>query len=204
MIRTFFGSPGVGKTTLACKMAKKNRNRYKHTYCNFFNTVPGCGSADLTDLGKWTFPTGSYIAVDEAGIEYNSRAHKTMPKPTISWFKKHRHYSCDLDVFSQSWEDMDVTIRRLSNQLWYMYKIGPWTLCRRVYKRVTVDKNTEQIIDGYKMASMLWLLVWPLQLGYPFQKKFTLTYRPFYYRYFDSWEMDDIEVRDFTIHRPIP
>lgn len=149
-------------------------------------------------------PRSSYVAIDEAGIEYNSRAYKAMPKPTIAWLKKHRHYVTDIDVFSQSWEDMDVTIRRLSNQLWYMYKIGPWTLCRRVYKRVTVDKNTEQIIDGYKMASMLWLLVWPLQLGFPFDKKFMLTFRPFYYKYFDSWSVDNIPVKEFPIACPIP
>ena len=202
MIRTFFGSPGVGKTTLACKLAKKNRRKYKHTFCNFDNTVPGCGTADLDSLGEWTFPYGSYIAIDEAGIEYNSRAYKTLPKYTIAWFKKHRHYSCDCDVFSQSWDDMDLTIRRLSNQLWYMYKLGPFTLCRRVYKRVTVDKNTEQIIDGYKMASMLWLLVFPLQWGWPFQKKFTLTFRPFYYRYFNSWDKDNIPQKYFPINRP--
>lgn len=202
MIRTFFGSPGVGKTTLACKLAKRNYKRYLRTYCNFDNTVPGCGSAYLDELGTWTFPEGSYIAIDEAGIEYNSRAYKKLSQDTISWFKKHRHYKCDVDVFSQSWDDMDVTIRRLSNQLWYMYKVGPWTLARRVYKRVTVDKNTEQIIDGYKMASMLWLFVWPLQLGWPFDKKFMLTYRPFYYRYFDSWETDPIVTKDFPVAVP--
>ena len=201
-IRTFFGSPGAGKTTLACKLAKMNGRRYQHTFCNFDNTVPGCATADLDGLGEWTFPVSSYIAIDEAGIEYNSRAFKTLPKPVIRWFKKHRHYRCDVDVFSQSWEDMDVTIRRLSNELWYIKKLGPWTLARRVYKRVTIDKNTEQIIDGYHMSNMLWLLIWPLQLGWPFEKKFMLTFRPFYYRYFDSWEMDNIPVKDFPIQNP--
>ena len=199
MIRTFFGSPGAGKTTMACKLAKKNRKKYKRIFCNFSNTVPDCGTADLEDLGTWTFPNGSYIAVDEAGIEYNNRAYKALNKDTIRWFKKHRHYYCDVDVFSQSWEDMDVTIRRLSNELWYIRKLGPWTLARRVYKRVMVDKNTHQIIDGYHFASMLWLLIWPLQLGWPFQKKFMLTFRPFYYKYFDSWEQDDIPVKDFPV-----
>lgn len=197
MIRTFFGSPGCGKTTTAVKLLVKARKRYSHQYANFYHTVPGAGVANLSGLGQWSFRPGSYIVVDEAGIEYNNRKYNDLPQHTIAWYKLHRHYRCDVDIFSQSWDDMDKTIRRLTNELWYMYRIGPWTLCRRVYRRVTVDKNTEQIIDGYKMASMLWLLIWPLQLGWPFDKKFTLTFRPFYYRYFDSWDTPDTCIRDF-------
>lgn len=199
MIRVFFGSPGVGKSTLCCKLAKKAKKNYDAAYINFKNTVPDVFSCDTSGLGDWTFLKHSYIALDEAGIEFNNRAYKSLSKSAIAWFKKHRHYSCDVDVFSQSWEDMDVTIRRLASQLWYMYKIGPFTLCRRVYKRVMVDKQSHQIIDGYHLANMLWLLIWPLQLGWPFQKKFTLTYRPFYYKYFDSWECDNLAVREFPV-----
>lgn len=200
MIRIFFGSPGVGKTTLATKFLLKYRRRYKHCYGNYEHTVPGAAVCDLDGLGEWTFPKYSYIAVDEAGIEYNSRAYKTMLKKTIAWYKKHRHYRCDLDVFSQAWDDMDISIRRLTNQLWYMYRIGPFTLCRRVYKRCTVDKNTEQIIDGYKMASMFWLLVPFLWWFKIVNQKFMLCFRPLYYKYFDSYSCDDLPVKDFPVN----
>ena len=194
MISTYFGNPGCGKTTLAIKMAIKNQKNYDYIFLNFDHLIQNGYIADLNGLGEWTFPDHSFIAIDEAGIEYNSRAYKSLPKSAIAWFKKHRHYKCDIAVFSQSWEDMDVTIRRLSDELWYLYKIGPFTLSRRIYKRVTVDKQTQQIIDGYRMPSILWLLIWPLQLGWPFQKKYTLTYRPFYYKYFDSYSKDNIPV----------
>lgn len=195
MITTYFGNPGCGKTTLAVKMAIKNSKYYQHTFLNFNHSINGSYIANLDKLGEWTFPDHSFIGIDEAGIEYNSRAYKSLPKPAIAWFKKHRHYKCDIAVFSQSWEDMDVTIRRLSDQLWYLYKIGPFTLARRIYKRVTVDKQTEQIIDGYRMANMLWLFVWFLQLDRGVvAPKFKLTFRPFYYKYFDSYSKDDIPV----------
>lgn len=197
MIRTFWGNPGCGKTTLAVKFAKKKQKQYAHTFTNFQHTVPGSGYFDnLTGLGDWIPPESSWFGIDESGIEFNSRAYKSLAKSCIAYFKKHRHNKNDIDVFSQSWEDVDVTIRRLSVELWYMYRIGPWTLCRKVYKRTGVDKQTEQIIDKYKMTSMLWLFVWPLQLGWPFDKKFTLTFRPFYYKYFDTYEMLPIPVKE--------
>lgn len=198
MIRVFFAPPNVGKSTLCCKLAKKALKKYDAAYINFRNTVPGVHSCDFEDIGNWTFKRNSYIALDEAGIEFNSRGFKQLPKAAISWFKLHRHYGCDIDVFSQAF-DMDVTIRRLATDLWYMYRIGPWTLCRRIYKKVAVDEVTHQIIDSYNMVSPLWLLIWPLQLGFPFDQKFMLTFRPFYYRYFNSWECNDLPVRDFPI-----
>lgn len=201
MIRVFFGSPGVGKTTEACKMMVNNTDSYNHIYCNFdlsdkFNIGK---TVYLRDLGLWTFPEYSYIAIDEAGIEYNNRKYKTFPQHTIEWFKLHRHYRCDVDIFSQSFEDMDVTLRRLATQYWYMRKIGPFTLLRRVYKFVTVDENTHQIIDGYRMEKGLWLLLQPLRLlglGYIFPQLhgWKLTYRPKYYKYFDSYAHPNLPV----------
>lgn len=199
MIITYFGSPGAGKTTLAVKLMKKAVKK-RPASANFDHSVSGASICDLNGLGSWTFKDGTFLVIDEAGIEYNSRAYKTLSASAIRWFKLHRHFRCDIAVLSQSWDDMDVTIRRLSNELWYIKRVGPWTISRRVYKRITVDKNTEQIIDGYRMASGLWLLFLPLQWIKIVPDHWRLTFRPFYYRYFDSYSKPSgIVVKEFPI-----
>ena len=102
-----------------------------------------------------------------------------------------------MDFFSQAWDDIDVVLRRLTVQYWYMYRIGPWTLCRRVYKCVMIDKEKHEIIDGYFFPSILWLLAWPLQLLRITDQRYMLTFRPFYYKYFDSWERPELPVKEF-------
>lgn len=207
MITVYFGNPGCGKTTLACREIQRVNKEYAATFANFGCKCATVDDVSLVDLGLWTFPPGSYIAIDEAGIEYNNRKFKSLSQDTIKWFKLHRHYRCDVSVWSQSWDDMDVTIRRLADRLYYLRKIGPFTVSRRVYKRVTVDKQTEQIIDGYRMVSMFWLILKPLYylsfllfgLGFllklvcPFDE-IQLIYRPRYYKYFDTHEAPELPI----------
>lgn len=206
MISVYFGCPGSGKTTLACREILKAQKDYCYTFANFGCKCADFDDVDLFDLGRWTFPPGSYIAIDEAGIEYNNRKFKSLSQETIKWFKLHRHFQCDVSVWSQSWDDMDVTLRRLADRLYYIKRIGPFSMLRRVYKRVTVDKETEQIIDGYKMVNMLFLLLKPvyylsyaaLGLGFfvkmifPQFDEIKLIWRRPYYRYFNTHAAPDL------------
>lgn len=195
MITVIFGNPGCGKSTDAIKRARKGLKSYDHVYINFDHSLIHAHICDLDKLGEWTFPDNSLVFVDEAGITYNNRKYKSLSQTTIGWLKKHRHYKTDLVFYSQSL-DMDITIQRLADELWLMYKLGPFSILRRIYKRIGVDENTHQLIDKYEMASWLWCLVWPLQYCTK-NWKFKCTFRPFYYKYFDSWSKDPISVKDF-------
>ena len=141
MIRMFFGAPGCGKTTAAVRFIRKeqkaqakfekwqkkrfksplkrfrmflkNPTFYDHYYTNFDTKLST--SVKLNDLGQWTLPPYTHLTVDESGIEYNNRKFKSLDQNTIQWLKLHRHYRVDIDFYSQSWEDTDVTIRRLAD-----------------------------------------------------------------------------------------
>lgn len=217
MIRIFFGSPGCGKTTLAVRnirkeqLSEKKYNKWKSKkiknpikiikywlfplsfYDRYFTNFD-CTLAehtDLKDLGQWTFPKYSHITVDESGIEYNNRKFKSLSQDTIKWLKLHRHYHCDVDFYSQSWEDTDITILRLATEYWHVRKLGPFTLCRKIRKFVTVQDETKQIIDGYEFKSIIRNI-----LPYPFHEKTILFFlRKPYYKYFDSYETPPTPIR---------
>lgn len=198
MIRIFFGSPGCGKTTTAVSMLYKSRKLYKYRYANFEVSDKVARECKLDRVGEWTLPPNSYLCIDEAGIEYNSRKFKSLPQKAIEWFKLHRHYKVKrIDIFSQSWEDMDITLRRLADELWYVKKIFCFTLLRRIYKRVKIDKQTEQIIDGYKLAGF-----WNILL--PFNNCVKIVFRPRWYKYFDSYSTPDTPIKYWGVEDNIP
>lgn len=151
MISLYFGSPGAGKTTLGSRIVykelRKKKPKYDRVYTNF--ECVGSYQIDSQDFAVFMPPPNSLIIIDEAGIDFNNRKYKDLKQSIIEFLKLHRHYCCDIIFLSQSWEDCDITIRRLADKLIYIKKIGPFTLCRRVRKFVMIDKETHQITEGY-------------------------------------------------------
>lgn len=147
MISMYFGSPGAGKTCLARRILYVDGIKYEHCFANF--DTPLAMKLDPLSFANFNPPINSLIVIDEAGICFNNRQYKSLDRGLIEFFKKHRHLECDIVLVSQSWEDVDVTLRRLTDKLYYIRKLGLWTLIHDINKRCIIDKDTHQIVDGY-------------------------------------------------------
>lgn len=176
----YFGVPGSGKTTLAAKIAYKNAKRGVKTYSN----VPIMGTLLISsaDIGKVDISDGDMI-LDEAAIDFNNRSYKTMPKSTIEWFKLHRHYGIGtIHVFSQSYEDMDITLRRLQTVMYRLTRtlIPGVFMTRRIGVSIDIDKDTHQVIECYR-----WFGLPRFHAGWK------------YWSMFDSWAAPALPASDF-------
>lgn len=204
----YFGLPGSGKTTFAAYLVKKqikklnkkqkkldkciNKNsRYakklakwieenKNLYSNI--AIKEAYKMEKEDIGQYDIINGRLI-IDEVGIEYNNRNYKAFPKKAISYFKLHRHYKTDIDVFSQSHEDCDVTLRRLA-QKYYVIKrsIIPGFITKKEIKRkIGINELTHQIEDRYYFAflGVRWIFCPPL------------------WKYFDTEEAPELQHKNW-------
>lgn len=146
----YFGVPGSGKTTFAAWITKRRLKRKGDVYSNV--AIKGAYEVKKEDIGHYDISNGLLI-LDEASVDYNNRNFKTnFDDDQLYYFKHHRHYNIDIAIFSQSWEDADITLRRLSTRYYYVYKsIIPFFITRRlIRKMVMIDKETKQVIEGYK------------------------------------------------------
>lgn len=169
--RMYFGPPGMGKTTLAARLAVKYLRKGIIVYSNF--PCKGCLRLDSLDIGNYELRDCICI-IDEAGIDFNNRDWKKFSKEATSYVKLHRHYNTGFIFLSQGWDDCDKKIRTICSEYFYLSKLGPFTLIRQMKKRVGVDDITKQIIDEYFKLGLLF-------------GGLSIFFRPLYYKYFDSW-----------------
>jgi len=178
VLNIYFGVPGAGKTTFAAWLTKRNMkqsliitwcqkhpgsfsdkvlaSRFFRRKTSVFSNVPITGAYKLdpaTDIGYYMIDDAKVI-IDEAGIEYNNRNFKAFPKEAIYWYKYHRHYECSVDVFSQSYDDMDITLKRLAQNYYVLKKsLIPYCIVtKKIHRKVGIDKQTHQIMDMYSFS----------------------------------------------------
>ena len=154
-VRIFFGLPGSGKTTFASWIVRKDLKKGLPVWSN----VPIIGAYRFNvkeDLAKFNIEDGRLI-VDEAGIDYNNRqfsSKKGMSQEQIEWWKLVRHYGIQADLFSQSYNDCDVTLRRLASDLYLVTKsLFPYCVTvRKIKRKIGIDDLQHVPVDMYYMG----------------------------------------------------
>lgn len=190
-VSLYFGLPGCGKTTFLAMTALKSvkSGKYENVYSNVPLNIPGVTLIDNDFIGKFGF-FNSLILIDEATLFADSRAYKSFDKGKMEFFLLHRHYNCDIVLFTQQWDGVDRKIRVITDRVYYIYKgvlTKRWfSCCYRIPYGIIIpdpkkggDKLGE-IVQGYARPPFYVRL---------FAKRI---YRPRYYKYFDSWELDPL------------
>lgn len=195
----FLGAPGSGKTTLCAYFCKKFMRQEKRkqffsrlfhrTYKqkNCFSNVPILGTLQLVpeeDLGRWLVEDG-LCCVDEAGITYNNRAYKLLPKTTIQFAKLYRHYGIKHFLFFSQGLDIDITFIRLCDRVMIVRKsIFPYFIFVRECKKVVgIDEMTKQLVDQYRYKLFGWHWV----------------FMPSNWRFFDTYETPFLPSKSWPI-----
>ena len=95
-----FGKKGSGKNTYLTKIAYQHMAKGWRVYSN--TPIPGCYEIEPSDIGKFMIPPESVVLLDEVGLIWHSRDHKTFPKHVLRWFKLQRHYH--VKVYIEIWK----------------------------------------------------------------------------------------------------
>lgn len=145
----FIGVPGAGKSTLAAKFAKRDLSHNCSVWSNV--DIKGCYKIDpKTDIGVYDISNGRLI-LDEIGICFNNRNWKSnLSDSQMNWLKKHRHYRVHIDCFSQGL-DFDNRFLSLASNVYIVRRslIPFHVVYTRIIKRVGVNKDTHELVDGY-------------------------------------------------------
>lgn len=184
-----YGGPGSGKSTYACFLARKALASGVPVYSNV--PITGCYKLEKSDLGFYSIPP-SLVILDEAGVEFNNRDFKHNftgqgGKPSLEWFKKHRHEGCQILVLSQGFDDMDKKIQTLGSHYWIARHslIPGFITLRQIRKRPMIDENTHSPVDFYD-----WV---------PFSKR--RVFMRLLWKYFDSFDRLNLPCKEWEFYK---
>lgn len=161
MITGIFGLPGAGKSCFLAYLAQKalagealfvghrpfwtvpltEFHKYERVYTNF--PMRGAYQLNYDHLGTFDF-SYSLILIDEiASLAFN-RGWKNFGAEKVEFFTQHRHLHSDVIYCSQSYRNMDVTIRELTAQLMHIKKQGDYTIVTPISKSIKVEPTIEE------------------------------------------------------------
>lgn len=196
MITCYFGVPGCGKTTLMTKFAiqeinkiKRGKSKYKAVYTNFY--CEGAYQIDFKCLDKFKIKN-SLLIFDEITLDADNRKYKEFSDNTRDFFILHRHLGNDVIYATQSFEMVDIKIRHLTQQLWYISRsvvpiLTLFTTAKRIYRNININEYTSELVLGYRFCNFLERF---------FVRNNQFCFRKRYYKYFDSYDEGNLAKRD--------
>lgn len=169
MITGIFGLPGAGKSCFLAYLAQKaikheplfvghrpfwtvplgECEHYERVFCNF--PMIGAYKLNYEHLGMFDF-SRSLVLIDEIASLANSRNWKGFGSEKVEFFTQHRHDYIDVIYCSQSYKNMDLTIRELTGQYMYIRKDGEYTLVTPIEKKIRVEPSMD---DSYSLRARL-------------------------------------------------
>lgn len=200
MIYIYYGKPRSGKTTALARVVK--RNNVKRSVCRFLpfltrflrpysviyctdSSMKGTTLISYENLGRWRPAERSAFLLCEAGIGLNNRNWKALSDDAKELFAMHGHAKCDMYADSQT-VDIDITLRERTEKFYSVRKIGhsQFSLMIPIDFDIDVNDTTRKIEECYQRArglKMLFLILFG---------RIKIMYRPFYYKFFDSWKWE--------------
>lgn len=173
------GKKGSGKTTWMVALIYKYLKRGWTVYANI--DIPGVHIFDPTNIGEYTFPTGSAVFIDEANLFWDNRRWKDVAANLIEWFRYQRQYRVKLYMFSQTF-DIDKKLRSLCDDLYLVKNVARiFCWCKRIRKwpdlKQAEGESEARIVDMIQYDT-LWLA--------PFGSRY-LVYIPRWAKHFKSY-----------------
>lgn len=154
------GKKGSGKTTWMVKLIYQYLRRGWTVYANI--DIPGVYYFNPVDIGKYTFPSGSVVLIDEANLFWDNRKWKDIAVGLIEWFRYQRQYKVRLYMFSQTF-DIDKKLRSLCDDLYLVKNVARvFCWCKRIRKwpdlKQAEGDSEARIVDMIQYDT---LLLWP-------------------------------------------
>ena len=186
-----FGKCGSGKSTFLTKLAYQHAKKGWTVYTND-PTIVGIENIKYFDdeafkKGEW-LPNGRkgkineygeknkenrniVLFFDEIGSLYNNRDFKNNLTPkTLKWWKEHRHRNCKIYYGSQSYKDMDLKIRNITDVLFIIKRsiLQNFSVAKPILIKFDIQNNEQgdnsggQIVEKYSYDIILfwkWILL---------------------------------------------
>lgn len=166
------GKAGSGKSTMMALIVRDSHRLGRPVYCS--HHVLGALKIDSKDLGKYDL-NDCDIIIDEAQLEYDNRDFKSFSKENKYFISNFRHHNCRVFILSQSFEDLDVKIRRQAQRIYIMQPFLPGILfLQKVRLRFGISEDETSIITLYKSG----LLDIRLKIGFLGWRYFNSYSRP--------------------------